>query len=441
MTSNASVTTAHELDGVPVSDKNVRRVGFWIVFLTFGVFGSWAAFAPLDSAAYAPGVVTVQSYRKTVEHLEGGIVKDVLAHDGDIVKRGDPIVILDDSQLKAEYETTYSQLIASKAMEARLRAERDDLSTIDFSSLLPASTPRGQEARDSETQVFNARRGARLGEVAVLKERIGQLNQQIKGTEAMIGTKQNLGKSYTGEIGELDELLAQGFVDKQRLLEQQRKLDMLKSEMADHRSSITKTRLQINETELQMLQINKDFNSDVVKQLAEVQTKAYDLQERTTALRDRLSRVVIRAPEDGMVIDMKVHTIGGVIRPGAPIMDIVPSVSRLIVEAHVPPVDIDRIGVGKLADMRFSAFSAATTPVIEGEVIQVSADRMTEERTGQPYYLARVQVTEAGQHKLGDRKLLPGMPADVLIKTGTRTMLQYILQPARNAISQSMIEE
>jgi epimerase transport system membrane fusion protein len=441
MTSNASVTTAHEFDGVPVSDKNVRRVGFWIVFLTFGVFGSWAAFAPLDSAAYAPGVVTVQSYRKTVEHLEGGIVKDVLAHDGDIVKRGDPIVILDDSQLKAEYETTYSQLIASKAMEARLRAERDDLSTIDFSSLLPASTPRGQEARDSETQVFNARRGARLGEVAVLKERIGQLNQQIKGTEAMIGTKQNLGKSYTGEIGELDELLAQGFVDKQRLLEQQRKLDMLKSEMADHRSSITKTRLQINETELQMLQINKDFNSDVVKQLAEVQTKAYDLQERTTALRDRLSRVVIRAPEDGMVIDMKVHTIGGVIRPGAPIMDIVPSVSRLIVEAHVPPVDIDRIGVGKLADMRFSAFSAATTPVIEGEVIQVSADRMTEERTGQPYYLARVQVTEAGQHKLGDRKLLPGMPADVLIKTGTRTMLQYILQPARNAISQSMIEE
>lgn len=441
MTSNASVTTAHEFDGVPVSDKNVRRVGFWIVFLTFGVFGSWAAFAPLDSAAYAPGVVTVQSYRKTVEHLEGGIVKDVLAHDGDIVKRGDPIVILDDSQLKAEYETTYSQLIASKAMEARLRAERDDLSTIDFSSLLPASTPRGQEARDSETQVFNARRGARLGEVAVLKERIGQLNQQIKGTEAMIGTKQNLGRSYTGEIGELDELLAQGFVDKQRLLEQQRKLDMLKSEMADHRSSITKTRLQINETELQMLQINKDFNSDVVKQLAEVQTKAYDLQERTTALRDRLSRVVIRAPEDGMVIDMKVHTIGGVIRPGAPIMDIVPSVSRLIVEAHVPPVDIDRIGVGKLADMRFSAFSAATTPVIEGEVIQVSADRMTEERTGQPYYLARVQVTEAGQHKLGDRKLLPGMPADVLIKTGTRTMLQYILQPARNAISQSMIEE
>lgn len=441
MTSNASATTAHQFDGVPVSDKSVRRVGFWIVFLTFGVFGSWAAFAPLDSAAYAPGVVTVQSYRKTVEHLEGGIVKDVLARDGDIVKRGDPIVILDDSQLKAEYETTYSQLIASKAMEARLRAERDNLSAIDFSALLPASTPRGQEARDSETQVFNARRGARLGEVAVLKERIGQLNQQIKGTEAMIGTKQNLGKSYTGEISELDELLAQGFVDKQRLLEQQRKLDMLKSEMADHRSSITKTRLQINETELQILQINKDFNSDVVKQLAEVQTKAYDLQERTTALRDRLSRIVIRAPEDGMVIDMKVHTIGGVIRPGAPIMDIVPSISRLIVEAHVPPVDIDRIGVGKLADMRFSAFSAATTPVIEGEVIQVSADRMTEERTGQPYYLARVQVTEAGQHKLGDRKLLPGMPADVLIKTGTRTMLQYILQPARNAISQSMIEE
>ena len=441
MTRNTLTTTADIFDGVPVSDTKTRRVGFWIVFVTFGIFGSWAAFAPLDSAAYSPGVVTVQSYRKTVQHLEGGIVKDVLFHDGDMVKKGDPIIVLDDAQLKAEYDTTYSQLVAAKAMEARLRAERDGKSEIDFGALLPANTPRGQEARDSETQVFNARRGSRLGEIAVLQERIGQLNQQIKGTDSMIGTKNDLGKSYSGEIGELDELLKQGFVDKQRLLEQERKLDMLKSEVADHRSTITKTRLQINETQLQILQINKDFNSEVTKQLADVQTKAYDLQERTAALKDRLSRVVIRAPDDGMVIGMTVHTIGGVVRPATPLLDIVPSVSDLVVEAHVQPVDIDRIAIGKLADIRFSAFNSATTPPIEGMATQVSADRLTDERTGQPYYLARVEVTEAGARKLGDRKLQPGMPADVLINTGKRTMLQYILQPARNAIAESMIEQ
>ncbi|MBO6278667.1 HlyD family type I secretion periplasmic adaptor subunit [Pseudomonas gessardii] len=441
MTRNTLTTTADIFDVVPVSDTKTRRVGFWIVFVTFGLFGTWAAFAPLDSAAYAPGVVTVQTYRKTVQHLEGGIVKDVLAHDGDIVKKGDPIIVLDDAQLKAEYETTYSQLVAAKAMEARLRAERDGKSEIDFGQLLPANTPRGEEARNSETQVFNARRGSRLGEVAVLQERIGQLNQQIKGTDAMIGTKNDLGKSYSGEIGELDELLQQGFVDKQRLLEQERKLDMLKSEVADHRSSITKTRLQINETQLQILQINKDFNSEVTKQLAEVQTKAYDLQERTAALKDRLSRVVIRAPDDGMVIGMTVHTVGGVIRAATPLLDIVPSVSELVVEAHVQPVDIDRIAIGKLADIRFSAFNSATTPPIEGVVAQVSADRLTDERTGQPYYLARVKVTKEGERKLGERKLVPGMPADVLINTGKRTMLQYILQPARNAIAESMIEQ
>ena len=426
---------------LPISDRKTRRLGFGIVFVTFGLFGTWAAFAPLDGAAYAPGVVTVQTYRKTVQHLEGGIVQDVLAHDGDIVKKGDPLIILDDAQLRSEYEMTRNQLIAAKAMEARLIAERDDKSVITFDQMYEPDSPRGIEARAGETEVFNARRGARLGQVAVLQERIGQLNQQIKGTDSIIGTKQNLEQSYTGEIGDLNELLAQGFVDKQRMLEQQRKLDMLKSEVADHRSTITKTRLQINETQLQILQVNKDFNSDVVKELAEIQTKAYDLQERTAALEDRLSRIIIRAPDDGMVIGMTVHTIGGVVRQATPLLDIVPSISDLIVEAQVAPQDINRIAIGKLADIRFSAFNSATTPVIEGIVTSISADRLTNEKTGMPYYLARVSVTKAGLHKLADRKLLAGMPADVLINTGERTMLQYLMQPARNAISQSMIEE
>ena len=426
---------------LPISDRRTRRLGFSILIVVFGIFGTWAAFAPLDGAVHAPGVVTVQTYRKTVEHLEGGIVKDVLAHDGDMVRKGDPLIILDDGQLRAEYDMTHNQLIAAKAMEARLIAERDNLSAINFGSMVEAGSPRGIEARTGEIQVFSARRGARLGQISVLQERIGQLNQQIKGTDSMIGTKNNLEKSYSGEITELTDLLSQGFIDKQRMLEQERKLDMLKSEVADHRSSITKTRLQINETQLQILQINKDFNSEVAKELAEVQTKAYDLQERTSALADRLSRIIIRAPDDGMVIGMTVHTVGGVVRQATPLLDIVPSISDLIVEAQVSPNDINRVAVGKFADIRFSAFNSATTPVIPGVVTSISADRLTNEKTGMPYYLIRAQVTPEGLQKLGDRKLLAGMPADVLVNTGERTLLQDLLQPARNAISESMIEE
>lgn len=426
---------------LPMSDTKTRRIGFGILIIVFGIFGTWAAVAPLDSAVHAPGVVTVQTYRKTVQHLEGGIVKEILARDGNLVKRGDPLIVLDDGQLRAEFEVARNQLISAKAMEARLIAERDNKTAIDFSNMLDPNSSRAIEARSSETQVFNTRRGARLGQVSVLQERIGQLNAQIKGTEAMIGTKSSLEKSYSGEIGELSDLLAKGFVDKQRLLDQQRKLDSLRSEVAEHRSTITRIRLQINETELQILQINKDANSEVAKELAEVQAKGYELQERTAAIEDRLSRIVIRAPDDGMVIGMTVHTVGGIIRPATPLLDVVPSVSELIVEAEVAPQDINRVGIGKMAKIRFTAFNTATTPEIPGEVVSVSADRLTNERTGQPYYLVRAKVTDEGMDKLADRKLLAGMPADVLINSGERTMLQYLMQPARNAIAESMIEE
>jgi epimerase transport system membrane fusion protein len=429
------------LADLPTSDRRSRFIGFLIVFVTFGIFGTWATFAPLESAALAPGVVTVQSYRKTVQHLEGGIVKELLARDGDMVSAGDPLIILDDTQLRAEYGMTRSQLVAAQAMEARLAAERDGLESIDFSRMLEADSERAREARQSETQVFNARRGSRLGEISVLQKRIGQLNEQISGLQSMIATKRDLEKSYSGEIGELAELLSEGYVDKQRLLEQQRKLGMLRAEIADHQSDITRTKLQISETELQMVQLNKDFSSEVVGQLAEVQTRVFDLQERVSALQDRSNRVVIRAPEDGMILGMKIHTVGGVVSPGTPLLDIVPSVSDLIVEAQVSPIDIDRVSVGKKADIRFSAFKNATTPEIEGKVVQISADRLMNEQTGMPYYLARVSLTEEGIRSLGSLKLQPGMPAEVLINTGDRTMLQYLMQPATDAFARSMIED
>jgi epimerase transport system membrane fusion protein len=441
MSSKAITTFDHNFDDMPTSDRGIRRIGLTIVFVTFGIFGTWAALAPLSNAVHGSGTVTVQNYRKTVQHLEGGIVKELHARDGDMVKKGDPLIVLDESQLSAEYESTRNQLIVARYKEARLRAERDGQEAIPSVTMEGTESGRATEALAGEQQVFKARHDSLQGEISVNRERIEQMKQQIAGLNDMIRTKRSLEKSYTGEIKQLRELLAEGFVDNQRLLEQERKLDMLKTEVADHESTITKTKLQIGETELQIVQLKKKFDADVADELSAVQAQVFDLQEKEAALRDRLSRVVIRAPESGMVLDMKVHTIGGVVSAATPLLDIVPAQSELVVEAKVATKDIDRLQLGKTADIRFSAFNNATTPVIEGTLTRISADSLIEERTGDAYYLVRVKVTEDGMKKLGNRKLQPGMPAEVLINAGERTMLQYLLKPARNMFAESLIEE
>ena len=441
MTNKAIAQFDHNFDDMPTSDRGIRRIGMTIVLVTFGIFGTWAALAPLSNAVHGSGFVTVQSYRKTVQHLEGGIVKELLVRDGDTVKKGDPLIVLDESQLSAEYESTRNQLIVARYKEARLRAERDQLDAIPPVELKGTDSDRAQEALAGEQQVFISRKASRLGEISVQRERISQLKAQIGGLQDMIRTKQGLEKSYSGEIVQLKDLLSQGFVDNQRLLESERKFDMLRTEVADHKSAIAKTKLQISETELQIVQLDKKFNAEVADELSQVQAQVFDLQEKEAALQDRLSRIVIRAPESGMVLDMKVHTIGGVVQAATPLMDIVPVSSDLVVEAKVAPNDIDRLELGKTADIRFSAFNNATTPVIEGKLTRISADRLTDERSGDAYYLVRVNVTEDGMKKLANRKLQPGMPAEVLINAGDRTMLEYLLKPARNMFAQSMIEE
>lgn len=424
-----------------INDRPIRRIGYLILFLTFGLFGSWAVLAPLDSAALAPGVVTVKSYRKTVQHLEGGIVKVLHVRDGDVVQAGDLLIELDGSQTLAELEMLRSQLIAIRAMESRLLAERDDHPSVTFATAPESSDPRVIEARENERRIFVARRTARLGEIGVLDKRRVQLNEQIRGLQAVIASKQELADSYQEEIGDLRALLKEGFVDKQRLREQERSMSRLNSEVAELKSSIAQSHLQIGETELQIAQLQKNFVTEVVNQLAEVQTQAFDLSERLSAAQDRANRIQIRAPESGMVLGMKVHTVGGVISQGTPLLDIVPASEELIVEVQIAPTDIDRIAPGKLADIRFSAFNSATTPVIEGQLIHVSADRLINEQTGAPYYLGRVALTAQGRQDLGNLMLVPGMPAEVLINTGARTLFSYLTQPASNAFARSLIED
>lgn len=423
-----------------IDDRPIRRIGYAVLFVTFGLFGSWATFAPLNSAALAPGVVTVKSYRKTVQHLEGGIIKAIYVRDGDQVQAGDVLLELDGTQTLAELEMVRSQLIAAVALNARLTAERDGLETVEFKQDSSADQ-RVFEAQQNEMQVFQARRAARLGETGVLQKRVVQLDEQIRGIQAVIAGKQKESGFYDEEVGDLSALLKEGFVDKQRLREQQRNSVRLLSEIAELRSSITGARLQIGETELQIMQLNKDFISEVVTQQSEVQTNIFDLNERFSAVSERAQRIRVRAPEAGMVLGMQVHTVGGVIAPGTPLLDLVPASEDLVVDAQISPIDIDRIGVGKLTDIRFSAFKSASTPVIEGRLAQISADRLVNEQTGVPYYLGRVELTEKGRQALGDLSLVPGMPAEVLINTGERTLLNYLVQPATNAFARSLIED
>ncbi len=431
-----------EAEGLKVSDQPIRRLGFAILLVVFGLGGLWAALAPLSSAVLAQGSVTVKSSRKTVQHLEGGILQELRVHDGDRVHAGEVLMRLDDTQDRVQLEAIRSQRVAAQALEARLIAERDDLGDVFFTADdLALDDQRVREARGSERQIFAARRAARRGEVAVLRNRDVELEQQIRGLEANIQSKVSLAKSYEGEIKDLSDLLKQGFVSNERLRDQERSLSRLQAEIADQRSAIARARVQRGETQLQILQANQRFKAEVASQLADTQSRLYELREQLRGQQDTLDRKVIKAPVDGMVMGLAVHTLGGVVAPGSHLLDIVPGGADLLVEVEIQPADIDRVAQGKLAEIRFSAFKGATTAVLEGELVYVSADRFINEKSGAPYYLARVALTDRGRQELEHRELQPGMPAEVLINTGDRTLLNYLLKPARNAMARSMIEE
>ncbi|GIX29992.1 MAG: HlyD family type I secretion periplasmic adaptor subunit [Porticoccaceae bacterium] len=425
------------------SDRKPRLIGLAVLAVAFGVFGLWAAFAPLESAAIAPGVVTVKGNRKTVQHLEGGIVREILVAEGDEVVEGQPLILLDKTQFAAELGVLTGQYYVALAKESRLIAERDGLPEIQFHPDLAVDDPRAQEAMANERGIFNARKAAREGEQEVLQSRIAQLESQIAGLEELIRTQEGLVASYEAEAADLKALLQEGFVEKTRIVELERAAARTRAEIAERRTQIAQAKMQIGETRLQMLQLDKQFRTEVVDELARVQAEVFDLRERLTAIRDRVERTVIRAPATGRVLGLRVHTVGAVIQGGTPLMEIVPEGEELVIEARVKPTDIDSVAAGQPARVRFSAFNRRSTPTVEGVVTKVGADRLVDEKTGTPYYPATIEVSEEGLHteELAGLTIVPGMPADVLIVTGERTLLQYLLQPARDALALSLKEQ
>jgi len=431
-------------NGTPIitDDRSVRAIGIIILVVTFGILGTWGYLAPIDSAALAPGYVAVKSHRKTVQHLDGGIVSQLLAKDGDVVKAGDVLLILDGTEVKAQLEILRGQHITLAAQLARLIAERDQLNQIKFpDDLQDLSDAHIAEARQGESQIFTSRKSAYQGEISVLNQRASQLSAKIKGLEGQRTSKQELMKSYGDEVHDLKELLAEGFANKQRLRDIERNHANATSDVAALSAEIAGNEIQIGETKLQILQIQKKFQEEVAAKLGEVQAELYDVAQRLLATTDKVIRTEIKAPANGRVLGLSVHNVGGVITPGKPILDIVPQKEELIIDAQVSPMDIDRVIVGLLAEVRFSAFKQALTPKMQGKVINLSADRLTDEKTGMPYYQAQVELTPDSFEKLGDMELVPGMPAEVLINTGERTVFEYLMQPITNAFARAFIED
>lgn len=424
------------------NDGPIRTIGVLVLLTTVVAFGVWAFLAPIDGAAMAPGYVIVKSHKKTVQHLEGGIVSQLLVKDGDVVKEGDVLLVLDGTENKALLEVARGQFIALAAEVARLEAERDGKQSVSFpDSLNDLDDARVNEAKRGELQVFAARKQAHEGEMSVLTQRVGQLQSKIEGLKGQRNSKQQLVNSYGEEAVDLRELLSQGFADKQRLREVERSHALNTGELSALASDIAASEIQIGETKLQILQLEKKFQEEVASKLSESQSKLYDVSQRMLASKDKVSRIEIKAPSDGRVMGLSMYTVGGVVMAGRPILEIVPQQEELVVDAQVSPLDIDRVQVGLLAEVRFSAFKQAVTPYIEGKVITLSADRMVEEKTGTPYYQAQVELTEASLNKMRHLQLVPGMPVEVLIKTGERTLFQYLTKPISNAFARAFIED
>ena len=431
-------------------DRAIRWQGFALVLLVFGGFGAWATLAPLNSAALAPGVITVEHYRKTVQHLEGGIVRSLDVHDGDSVQQGQVLATLDDTQPRAQLEVLRGQFYFRAAQEARLVAQRDGLPVVQYPQELRShrDDPRVQDAMRLQDQTFTVRQAANDGASAVYRRQIEQLRAKVKGLQAQKVSRDRLVASYRGELADFKSLLKEGFTEKQKVEEMNRALAQSEGQRGQLLSDMAASELQIGEIELKILQLHKDLQRDVAKELSDVQAELFQLREKVQSLESLVNRSVIKAPVSGTVLGLAVHTIGAVLPPGGRLLDIVPQHQKLIIEAQVAPIDIDRVTVGQVAEVRFSAFKTRDVPTINGTLIGVSADRIvrdTKDTTSgeTAYYLARVAVSPESLEALSaaNLELVPGMPAEVLINTGARTLVQYLMKPLTDTFKRAFLED
>lgn len=402
-----------------------------VLVISATIAGSWATLVPLSGAVVLPGTLAVESSVKKIQHPTGGVVAEIPVHDGMHVDAGALVVRLDDTQLKANQRLIADQLDQVGARIARLIAERDGTTIINFPEKLTDRLQEGAIAHlvASESALFHARAKARQGQKDLYASNIRQFEEQIDGLKAEIQSKTSQLALISSELTGVQELYAKGLVPLTRLTTLQRDSAQIEGERARLAATIAETNAKIGQARLQITQIDQDFRSEVMKDLRESQDKQAELMERNVAAKDQLNRVDIQAPTSGVVHQLAVHTIGGVIRPGDVIMDIVPDTDALEIEGHLPPNEIDQVARGQRAYLRFSALDRPTLPEVSGTVTYVSADLSHDERTNASFYTVKVDLPEGQRRHLGSLTLISGMPVEIFLQTGSRTMLSYLFKP------------
>ncbi|ESZ29049.1 HlyD family type I secretion periplasmic adaptor subunit [Mesorhizobium sp. L2C084A000] len=430
------------LEPVPLRLTGVTCTGFAIMFLFFGVAGGWAALAPLDSAAVAPGVIKVAGDRKLIQHLEGGIIAELNAANGDIVKAGKILVRLDDTQAKAQLDLIQNRIATREALAARLRAERDGKAEIEFNPALLANPATAvKDAVAAQRDVFAAKHHNLKDEREILGQRRHQVEEEITGLEQLIVTEDKQIEAIEGESKDLEGLLKKGLTTRERNLLLRRQQREIEGERATNIAAIARAGSAMAEIDMQILNLNTVRLNQAVDELSKVEAELFDLGQQERSARDVLDRTNVAAPVDGIVMDLKVHTAGGVVKPGETLMTIVPLGQQLVVEAMVKPEDVETIAPGQPARVSFPAFARYNLPPLEGVVEIVSADRMVEERSGAPYFAATVLIDKSELAKLEGRKLLPGMSSETMIRTGARTVLSYLAEPITQNFRRAMREK
>jgi HlyD family secretion protein len=418
------------------------RTGLRVLLAVGLLAGGWIALMPLAGAVVVPGNLVVQSNVKTIQHPTGGVVAEIAVHNGMRVGVGDLLVRLDATQAQASLQMVSKQLDELRARIARLVAERDGLPRPEISVGMSARVAESNVATllASEASLFKARANARESQKDLLQSRISQLGEEIAGLDAQVGSKAKQLELISGELSGVQDLYDKRLVPLTRLTTLQRESARIEGERGQLLSTIAETKSKIGEAQLQIVRLDQDFRTEVVKELGETQGKEAELVERGVAARDLLDRIEIHAPTAGVIHQLSAHTIGGVIRAGDAIMEVVPDSDDLQIEARLQPNDIDQVRSGQKAFVRFSAFNQRVTPQLIGIVSYISADTSHDQQTQAPYFTVRVTLPEDERRRLAGLQLVSGMPAEVFMQTGSRTMMSYLLKPITDQLRRAFVE-
>lgn len=420
------------------NDSKIVTFGLSVIFIVFIALGGWMAYAPLASSSVAPGKVSADLEKKTVQHLEGGKIEKIYVQNGDVVKKGDILIKLNDVQVQSQFKLFKAQYQDAIAVLARLRAHIDNKKSIDFPANLTDET-----IKNDQNHIFSSINKSIENEKKITQNKIIQIRKQIEGTNSLTESKKKRLLSMQEEVQEWQELYKQKLVDKQRIRDLQREENRIEGDIASNISQVGKLEEQISETQAQQALKEKEFNKENLQQYVKVKETISDLQSKITASTDILKRSNILAPIDGTVVGLKMHTIGGVISRGEPILEIIPKNSKLLIVVNVKTTDIDKVKVGLEADVTLPAFNMRQIHVIKGRVVYVSADTYADKKTGAQYYEAKVEITKEGMKTLKENNfvLVPGMPAQAMIQIGDRTALSYLVKPFKDMLMRSFNEE